>query len=57
MSRPDDERRDPPAPKPAAEVHPMRICPNCSAQLDDRKCKLICPTPGCGYYLSCSDFY
>jgi len=30
-------------------------CPRCSARLAARSCKLICP--GCGYYMSCSDFY
>jgi hypothetical protein len=29
-------------------------CPRCSARLASRSCKLICP--GCGYYMSCSDF-
>ncbi len=29
-------------------------CPSCGAGLDERKCKLIC---GCGYFLSCSDYY
>jgi hypothetical protein len=29
-------------------------CANCGAQMDERKCKLIC---GCGYFLSCSDYY
>jgi hypothetical protein len=28
-------------------------CANCGAQLDERKCKLIC---ACGYFLSCSDY-
>ncbi len=38
-------------------AEPARTCPNCGAALADRSCKLQCPTPGCGYYLSCSDFY
>jgi len=29
-------------------------CANCGAEMDERKCKLIC---GCGYFLSCSDYY
>lgn len=33
----------------------MSYCPRCSARLAARSCKLICP--GCGYYMSCSDFY
>jgi hypothetical protein len=35
----------------------MRTCPVCGAQLAERKCKLYCPRPGCGYFLSCADFY
>jgi len=35
----------------------MRTCPICSKELAERKCKLYCPDPVCGYYLSCSDFY
>jgi hypothetical protein len=33
----------------------MNYCPRCSTRLAARSCKLICP--GCGYYMSCSDFY
>ena len=29
-------------------------CANCGAEMDERKCKLICR---CGYFLSCSDYY
>jgi len=51
-------RRDPAAgPQRRTPLDPVRTCPNCGAVLDDRSCKLVCPTPGCGYYLSCSDFY
>jgi Zn finger protein HypA/HybF involved in hydrogenase expression len=32
-----------------------RFCPNCSAELQEHRCKLSCPR--CGFYLSCSDFY
>ena len=34
---------------------PMLYCPVCSKRLESRRCKLICE--GCGYYMSCSDFY
>lgn len=53
-----------PAPPPAApSVRPdasapgevMRVCANCGSTMDERKCKLICR--GCGYFLSCSDYY
>jgi hypothetical protein len=36
-------------------VHPERFCPNCSTELKEERCKLSCG--GCGFYLSCSDFY
>ena len=35
----------------------MRTCPNCGRQLEERKCKLFCPEPRCGYFLSCADYY
>jgi hypothetical protein len=33
----------------------LRICANCGSGMEERKCKLICR--GCGYFLSCSDYY
>lgn len=45
------------APDPSLEPDPglvMRTCANCGAEMDGRKCKLICR---CGYFLSCSDYY
>jgi len=33
----------------------MRTCLNCGSGMEERKCKLICR--GCGYFLSCSDYY
>ncbi len=44
---------------PVASLEPdpgllMRTCANCGAEMDERKCKLICR---CGYFLSCSDYY
>jgi hypothetical protein len=35
----------------------LRTCPVCGHELAERKCKLYCPRPGCGYFLSCADFY
>lgn len=32
------------------------FCPNCGARLAGRKCKLECPTPGCGYRVTCSEW-
>jgi len=56
--RPGSEQAEPtPATIPASEARPERICPTCGATLLERKCKLLCPDPACGYYLSCSDFY
>jgi hypothetical protein len=42
---------------PRAEDRAYRTCPACGAELTDVGCKLRCPTPDCGYFLSCSDFY
>jgi len=53
-----------PDPSPPADARPrgagdapVRTCPNCGRRLLEEKCKLRCPDPACGYYLSCSDFY
>jgi ribosomal protein S27AE len=35
----------------------LRTCPNCGRELAERKCKLYCPDPRCGYFLSCAEFY
>ncbi|MGI8657780.1 MAG: hypothetical protein ACR2K4_03280 [Candidatus Limnocylindria bacterium] len=43
---------DPQRPDPNAL---MRTCANCGSAMEERKCKLICH--GCGYFLSCSDYY
>jgi exosome complex RNA-binding protein Csl4 len=42
----------PPAFDPGAV---MSTCANCGSAMEERKCKLICT--GCGYFLSCSDYY
>lgn len=45
-------RPDPAAADPDAL---MRTCANCGSAMEERKCKLICR--GCGYFLSCADYY
>jgi hypothetical protein len=35
----------------------MRTCLICGKRLEERKCKLFCPDPRCGYFLSCADYY
>jgi hypothetical protein len=57
MDHEPEESPGPRFPAPQQESHPERICPNCGAALLERKCKLLCPDPACGYYMSCSDFY
>ena len=43
---------------PSLEVEAlMRTCPICGATLKERKCKLLCRDPHCGYFLSCADYY
>lgn len=51
---PEAVRRDPRA---ATPEELMRTCPVCGKALAERKCKLFCPDPVCGYFLSCADFY
>jgi len=46
------ESLETPAPDPEAVI---RTCPNCGAQLQESRCKLLCPR--CHYYMSCSDYY
>jgi hypothetical protein len=46
-----------PTPVPSRVEELMRTCPNCGSRLAERKCKLFCPDPRCGFYLSCADYY
>ena len=32
------------------------VCPNCGADLEGRKCKLLCVRVGCGYQVTCSEW-
>ncbi len=33
---------------------PIQFCPVCSARLESRHCKMICPQ--CNFFMSCSEF-
>lgn len=35
--------------------HVLQICPTCGNRLRGHRCKLVCT--GCGYYMSCADYY
>lgn len=41
-----------------SEYEPTKglTCPNCGSLLEGRKCKLLCPKPGCGYMVTCSEW-
>jgi len=39
----------------APQEDASRHCPVCSQRLESRRCKLVCA--GCGYYMSCADYY
>jgi hypothetical protein len=41
---------------PTQEVPGERFCPNCGCQLQPLACKMRCPNPQCGFFLSCSDY-
>jgi len=57
MDHEPEERSGPGRPAPRQESRPERACTTCGATLAKRKCKLLCPEPACGYYMSCSDYY
>lgn len=45
-------------PRPAASAEELiRTCPNCGRALQERRCKLFCPDPRCGFFLSCAEYY
>lgn len=43
--------------EPADEAaRAVRTCPNCGRTLTEEHCKLRCPDPACGFFLSCADY-
>jgi hypothetical protein len=54
---PEDVEREQRAPLRPDPENTIRTCAVCGTPLAERKCKLYCPRPGCGYFLSCADFY
>lgn len=47
----------PSPPHPSDTERLVRTCPNCGKHLAERKCKLYCPDPRCGFFLTCAEFY
>ena len=46
-----------PAARAASAEELIRTCPNCGRGLEERRCKLFCPDPRCGFFLSCAEYY
>jgi len=44
-------------PRQASPEELIRTCPNCGRALQERRCKLFCPDPCCGFFLSCAEYY
>jgi predicted RNA-binding Zn-ribbon protein involved in translation (DUF1610 family) len=42
-----------PSPRPAAVTERPHLCDRCGEQMDERKCKIICPN--CGFFRDCRD--
>jgi len=32
------------------------FCPICNTKLVNQKCKYVCPSPKCNFFMSCSEF-
>jgi len=32
------------------------FCPLCNTKLVNQKCKYVCPSPQCNFFMSCSEF-
>jgi hypothetical protein len=54
---PDAARRTARAAPHADPERALRTCPNCGRALAERGCKLRCPDPACGYFLSCAEYH
>lgn len=52
--RPRSEDNKPPPISPDPEAL-ATTCPNCSARLEVRRCKLVCPR--CHYFMSCAEYH